>query len=71
MMGLMLTVPLLAAIYTIIIAVAAIKDTTPVILTAVQEIIWYVLIGAAVVVAADNGRWLRFGGKIEKRPRLA
>ena len=49
MTGLMLIVPLLAVIYTIIIAMAAKLDMMPVILTKVQEIIWFVMIGAAIV----------------------
>jgi excisionase family DNA binding protein len=68
MLGLMLAVPLLAAIYTIIIAVGAIKDTTPVILTAVQGIIWYVMVGAAVVSLLIMGVGFVFGGKA-KSPR--
>jgi hypothetical protein len=70
MMGLMLAVPLLAAIYTIIIAFAATQDTTPVLLTAVQEIIWFVLIGAAVVALLIMAVGFVFGGK-SRTPKTA
>jgi excisionase family DNA binding protein len=70
MMGLMLIVPLLAAIYTIIIAAAAIKDTMPVILTKVQGIIWYVLIGAAIVSLLIMAIGFVFGSK-PKAPKTA
>jgi excisionase family DNA binding protein len=63
MTGLMLIVPLLAAIYTIIVAFAAIRDTVPAILTMVQNIIWYVLIGAAVVSLLIMAMGFVFGGK--------
>jgi excisionase family DNA binding protein len=63
MMGLMLIVPLLVAIYTIIVAFAAIQDTVPVILTKVQAIVWYVMIGAAVVSLLIMAMGVVFGGK--------
>lgn len=63
MTGLMLIVPLLAAIYTIVIAFAAIQDTVPAILTMVQNIIWYVMIGAAVVSLLIMAMGFVFGGK--------
>jgi len=63
MMGLMLIVPLLAAIYTIIVAVAAVQNTVPVILTVVQNIVWYVMIGAAVVSLLIMAMGFVFGGK--------
>jgi excisionase family DNA binding protein len=70
MTGLMLIVPLVAAIYTIIIAAAAIGNTAPVILTAVQSIIWFVLIGAAVVAILIMAVGFVFGPK-PKRPKVA
>ena len=70
MLGLMLIVPLLAAIYTIIIAAAAIRDTAPVILTAVQNIIWFVMIGAAALSLIIMALGFVFGGK-SRRPRTA
>jgi hypothetical protein len=63
MMGLMLVVPLLAAIYAIIIAVSALRGTTPVILTAVQGIIWYIMIGAAAVAMLMAGIGFVLGAK--------
>jgi excisionase family DNA binding protein len=70
MLGLMLIVPLAAAIYTIIIAVAAMQGTAPTILTAVQEIVWYVMIGAAVLSLIIVGVGFVLGGK-SKSPRTA
>jgi excisionase family DNA binding protein len=63
MMGLMLIVPFLAAIYAIIVAIAATKNTVPVILTAVQDIVWYVMIGAAVVSLLIMAMGFVFGVK--------
>jgi hypothetical protein len=63
MMGLMLIVPFLAAIYAIIVAVAATRNTVPVLLTAVQGIIWYVMIGAAVVSLLIMAMGFVFGVK--------
>ena len=70
MMGLMLVVPFLAAIFTIIIAFAAIRDTVPSILIMVQNIIWYVMIGAAVVSLLIMALGFVFGGK-PKSPKTA
>jgi hypothetical protein len=63
MMGLMLIVPFLAAIYASIVAVAATRNTVPVLLTAVQDIVWYVMIGAAVVSLLIMARGFVFGVK--------
>lgn len=63
MMGLMLIVPFLAAIYAIIVAVAATRNTVPVLLTAVQDIVWYVMIGAAVVSLLIMAMGFVFGVK--------
>jgi excisionase family DNA binding protein len=63
MTGLMLVIPLLAAIYTIIVAASAVNGTSPIILTAVQEIIWFVLIGAAVISLIIMALGFVFGGR--------
>jgi excisionase family DNA binding protein len=63
MMGLMLIVPFLAAIYASIVAVAATRNTVPVLLTAVQDIVWYVMIGAAVVSLLIMAMGFVFGVK--------
>ncbi|MDO8303016.1 MAG: hypothetical protein Q7T18_07230, partial [Sedimentisphaerales bacterium] len=70
MTGLMLIVPLIAVIYTIIIAMAAKLDMAPVILTKVQDIIWFVMIGAAVVSLIIMATGFVFGGK-PKTPKTA
>ena len=65
--GIMLFVPLLAAIYTAIVAVAAFKGVTPAILTKAQAMIWYVAIGAAVLALIIMAAGLFFGGKTSKQ----
>lgn len=70
MTGLMLIVPLLAVVYTIIIAFAARQDIVPVLLTQVQGIIWYVLIGATIVSLLIMALGFVFGGKA-KTPKTA
>jgi len=65
--GIMLLVPLLAAIYTAVIAVAAFKGVAPAILTGAQDIIWYVAIGAAVLALIIMAVGLIFGGKTSKK----
>lgn len=63
MTGLMLIVPLIAVIYTIIVAMAAKLDMVPVILSKVQDIIWYVMIGAAIVSLIILAMGFVFGSK--------
>jgi hypothetical protein len=63
----MLFIPLLAVIYTAIVAVAGFSDVKPAILKMTQGFIWYIVIGMAVVslliaaVGASMGR--------EKKPK--
>ncbi|MFA5239113.1 MAG: helix-turn-helix domain-containing protein [Phycisphaerae bacterium] len=47
-LGIMLFLPLLAVIYTAIVAVAGFNNMMPSALTAIQSLIWYIVIGAAV-----------------------
>ncbi|MDD5327048.1 MAG: helix-turn-helix domain-containing protein [Phycisphaerae bacterium] len=47
-LGIMLFLPLLAVIYTAIVAVAGFNNMMPSALTAIQSMIWYIVIGAAV-----------------------
>jgi hypothetical protein len=48
-LGLMLLVPLIAIIYTIVVMAGQMSNVVPTILTAVQDIFWYIIIGAAVL----------------------
>ena len=54
-LGIMLFLPLLAIVYTAIVAVAGFNDVMPAILEKIQGIIWYIAIGAAVVAIATVG----------------
>ena len=58
-MGVMLFIPLLAVIYTAIVAVAGFSFVTPVILKSVQSLIWYVAIGlgvaSGIILAIGSG----------------
>jgi len=47
-LGIMLFLPLLAVIYTAIVAVAGFNNMMPSALTAIQSLIWYIVIGVAV-----------------------
>ena len=66
-MGVMLFIPLLAVIYTAIIAVAGLFDIMPAILKGVQGFIWYIAIGMAVTSGAVMGLGAMMGG--EKKPK--
>ena len=54
-LGIMLFLPLLAIVYTAIVAVAGFNDVMPAILEKIQGIIWYIAIGAAVAAIAIVG----------------
>jgi excisionase family DNA binding protein len=57
--GIALVLPLLVVIYTVIVVVASAMDVKPVILTAVQDIIWWILGGLAVLaVIVDIVAWM-------------
>ena len=66
-MSVMLFIPLLAVIYTAIVAVAGLFDIMPTILKSVQGFIWYIAIGLAVASGAILGLGAMMGG--EKKPR--
>jgi excisionase family DNA binding protein len=66
-MGVMLIIPLLAVVYTAIVAVSGFSFTTPAVLKSVQGFIWYVAIGLTVASGAIAGVGAMMGG--EKKPK--
>ncbi len=68
--GYMLFLPLLTVIYAIILAVAGFSNTKPVILEQLEGIIWYVMIGVAVVSLLIIGVPFALAGK-SAAPRAA
>jgi len=66
-LGVMLFIPLLAVIYTAIIAVAGFGNMMPAILKSVQNLIWYVAIGLAVASGVIAGVGAMMGR--EKTPK--
>jgi len=67
--GFALFVPLVAVIYTAIVAIAGAKGVAPAILTGVVRVpnmIWYLAVGAVVVAAAIIGLTTLFSGKAVK-----
>lgn len=62
-LGIMLFLPLLAIIYTAIVAVAGFNNMMPSALTAVQGLIWYIIIGAAVASGLIGGVGFALGSK--------
>ena len=62
-LGIMLFLPLLAIIYTAIVAIAGFNNMMPSALTAVQRLIWYIVIGAVVASGLIIGVGLMLGGK--------
>ncbi len=62
-LGIMLFLPLLAIIYTGIIAVAGFNNMMPSALTAVQGLIWYIVIGAVAVSGLIAGVGFMLGSK--------
>lgn len=70
--GIMLFLPLLAIIYTAIVAVAGFNDVMPTILEKIQGIIWYIMIGTAVVAISIVGTAFMLSGggsKVAKKPK--
>lgn len=61
--GIMLLLPFLAVIYTVIVTMAAFKNTIPAVRTAIQDLIWYITIGAAVASGLVVGIAFMLGGK--------
>lgn len=62
-LGIMLFLPLLAIIYTAVVAVAGFNNMMPSALTAVQGSIWYIVIGAAAASGLIVGVGFMLGGK--------
>ena len=61
--GIMLFLPLLAIVYTAIVAVAGFNNMMPSALTAIQKLIWYIVIGAVVASGLIVGVAFMLGGK--------
>ncbi len=64
--GIMLFLPLLAVVYTAIVAVTGFSDVTPAILEKIQGMIWYVVVGIAVAAILIVGLAFMLGGKTGK-----
>jgi excisionase family DNA binding protein len=76
--GMLLFLPLLVLLYTTIIAVAAQKGVMPSILASIQNIIWYIVIGAIVVTGLVVGAAFMLSGDLssvrsqkQKKPKRA
>jgi len=67
MLGTLLFLPLLALLYTAIVAVSALKGVMPSILESVQGLIWYIMGGAIVVSLIVAGASFAVGA--EKKPK--
>jgi len=76
-LGMLLFLPLIIVIYTTVVAVAGFKGVVPSILGTVQNFIWYVMGGAAVLTALVVAAAFLFAGergtatKKEKKPKKA
>ena len=66
-LGVMLFIPLIAVIYTTIVAIAGFSNVTPAILKMTQGFIWYIVIGMAVVSGVILAVGATMGG--EKKPK--
>ncbi|MDD5064557.1 MAG: helix-turn-helix domain-containing protein [Phycisphaerae bacterium] len=62
-LGIMLFLPLLAIIYTAIVAVAGFNNMMPSVLTAIQRLIWYIVIGAVAASGVITGVGFMLGSK--------
>jgi hypothetical protein len=70
--GIMLFLPLLVIVYTAIVVVAGFNDVTPAILTSIQGLIWYILVGVAVAAGLIVGVAFMLSGsagKAAKKPK--
>jgi hypothetical protein len=61
--GIMLFLPLLAIVYTAIVAVAGFNNMMPAILTAIQRLIWYIVIGTVLAAGLIVGVAFMLSGK--------
>lgn len=68
-LGMLLFLPLLASLYTAIVTVAAVQKVMPSILSSIQGLIWYIVIGGIVVAIAVFG--ISFTAGHEKAPQEA
>ena len=71
-LGILLFLPLLAIIYTAIVAVAGFNNIMPAILEKIQAYIWYIMIGAAVAAVVIIAMAFMLGSKgpkAAKRPK--
>ena len=68
-LGMLLFLPLLASLYTTIVAVSALRNVMPSILSSIQGLIWYIVIGGIVVAIATFG--ISFTAGREKAPKEA
>lgn len=64
--GIMLFLPLLAVVYTTIVAVTGFSNVTPAILEKIQGMIWYIVVGIAVAAILIVGLAFMLGGKTGK-----
>jgi len=70
--GIMLFLPLLVIIYTAIVVVAGFNDVMPAILTSIQGLIWYIMVGVAVAAGLIVGvafMLSKGAGKAAKKPK--
>ncbi len=68
-LGLLLFIPLLALLYTAVVAWSGQKQVMPSILQSIQGLVWYIIGGAAVLTAIVVGASFAMGA--EKAPRAA
>jgi len=71
-LGMLLFLPLVVLVYTAVVAVAGLRGVMPSILTKVQGIIWYILLGAVVLSGLVVGAAFMLGGgtaKAETKPK--
>lgn len=69
MLGILLFLPLLALLYTAIVTASALKGVMPSILESIQNIVWYIMGGAAVLTGIVVGASFVVGA--EKKPKAA
>jgi excisionase family DNA binding protein len=69
MLGMLLFLPLVALLYTAIVAVSGQRGVMPSILESVQGLIWYIMGGAVVVAAIVVGASFAVGGERTAAPR--
>ena len=68
-LGMLLILPLLALLYTAIIAISGQRGVVPSILSSIQGMIWYIIGGLIVLALLISGASFVMGG--EKAPRAA